>query len=309
MGSCRSSISVVPAWFASPVNSNRYRPCGQIELATPTAAPSSTSPRPCSTCSSTNAAIRSSSGDGPTPAASMPDASSAARNVVPDRSVSPSARSAGSAPTATRDPRHGIPNREPSSSTNASTPIGTRGTKPSARNRSTAASADTTPSGPSKAPPSITESRWLPVTIPLSTGCREATDDRLGEGGSHQATRLPMPSDSSRRPRDAHWSVNQCVAARSAGVQPPRWYPPESGSFPMRASSAHIVSNDSAKGVLRQPVLGHGGGGLLLDVDLLDHVGQVGRRQLRRDRVQGVRDLRRLVVGEDQRHDVVRQVD
>ena len=209
IGSRRSVISVVPAWFASPVNSNRYRPCGQIELATPTGAPPSTSPRPCSTCSSTKVVIRSTNGDGPTAEGSAPHSRSAERSVVPDRSVSDRARSAGNAPTATRDPRQGIPNRDPSSSTKAPTPIGTRGPNPAARSRSTATSADTTPSGPSKAPPSITESRWLPVTTP-------------GPSGPHQATWLPIPSVSIRRPRERHWSVNQAVASRSDGVQPPR---------------------------------------------------------------------------------------
>ena len=60
-----------------------------------------------------------------------------------------------------------------------------------------------------------------------------------------------MPSDSRVRPRVAHWSVNQAVASRSAGVQPPRRYPPESGSLPIAASAAHIRSNDSGKAVAR----------------------------------------------------------
>ena len=50
----------------------------------------------------------------------------------------------------------------PSSSLNAATAIGRAGVKPWARSWSIAANADTTPSGPSKAPPSGTESRWLP---------------------------------------------------------------------------------------------------------------------------------------------------
>jgi hypothetical protein len=53
------------------------------------------------------------------------------------------------APAASREPRQASPNREPSSSTNTETPIGFVGTTPRDRSSSTAASADTTPSGPS----------------------------------------------------------------------------------------------------------------------------------------------------------------
>jgi len=65
-----------------------------------------------------------------------------------------------------RDPAQAMPNRAPSSSAKLTTPIGLAGTNPLFRNASTVASALTTPSGPSKAPPSGTESRWEPMTTP-----------------------------------------------------------------------------------------------------------------------------------------------
>ena len=70
------------------------------------------------------------------------------------------------APAASREPRQASPNRDPSSSTNTDTPIGRAGTTPRDRSSSIAASADTTPSGPSYAPPSSTESRCDPVSTP-----------------------------------------------------------------------------------------------------------------------------------------------
>src|SRR5262249_47864731 len=67
-------------------------------------------------------------------------------------------------------PRQAIPNRAPSSSLNAAIPSGRTGRQPRSRSRSTAANAETMPSGPSKGPPSGTESRWLPVTTALAPG-------------------------------------------------------------------------------------------------------------------------------------------
>ena len=80
--------------------------------------------------------------------------------------VSDRARSHGMAPVARREPRQARPNREPSSSTKTPTPIGRDGVTPRSRSTSSAASALTTPSGPSYAPPSGTESRCDPVSSP-----------------------------------------------------------------------------------------------------------------------------------------------
>ena len=65
------------------------------------------------------------------------------------------------------------------------------------------------PSGPSKAPPSGTESRWLPVAIAAGPD----------PGRSHQAHRLPLRSQLVRRPRFSAWSMNQSRQAASASVQ------------------------------------------------------------------------------------------
>ena len=83
----------------------------------------------------------------------------ASANVIPAPSRRPRAVSGSIAPVSSRLPRQATPNRPPSSSANAATAIGRAGWKPAARNSSMAANADTTPSGPSNAPPSGTESR------------------------------------------------------------------------------------------------------------------------------------------------------
>src|SRR6476469_4252967 len=74
------------------------------------------------------------------------------------------ALSALNAPVDSWEPTHATPNLAPSSSENATTATGTRGAPPRSRTISMAAKADTTPSGPSNAPPSGTESRCEPVT-------------------------------------------------------------------------------------------------------------------------------------------------
>ena len=84
--------------------------------------------------------------------------------LIPLASRNARARSGLRTPLIIRDPAHETPNRAPSSSTKLTTPIGRCGAKPPARSRSIAANALTTPSGPSKAPPSGTLSRWDPVS-------------------------------------------------------------------------------------------------------------------------------------------------
>ena len=79
--------------------------------------------------------------------------------MVPPASVSARALAGSIAPASSRLPRQATPNLAPSSSQNAATASGRTGTFPCSRSRSIAANAVTTPSGPSKAPPSGTESR------------------------------------------------------------------------------------------------------------------------------------------------------
>ena len=100
------------------------------------------------------------------------------------------------APVASREPRQARPNRDPSSSANTDDPDRPGRARTRARAaRSTAASAETTPSGPSYAPPSSTESRWEPVRTAVAASSVPA--------GSHQATRLPRPSLSTAQPAGA----------------------------------------------------------------------------------------------------------
>ena len=196
MASSRSASAVVPAWLASPGTSTRQRPCGQMSLPTPTEWPRSTRCRPCSTCSSTNAPIRASvSSSRPRMAGSRPARRIASAIVTPSLSVSPRARSAPRAPVMTRDPAQATPNLAPSSSAKFTTPTGRDGAKPSCRSWSTAARAPTTPSGPSKAPPSGTESRCEPMTTPGSPAATAAS------GSPHQAHWLPIRSVVRSSPR------------------------------------------------------------------------------------------------------------
>ena len=122
--------------------------------------------RPCSTCSSTNAPMRASrSGSGPMASGSCPAASMACGRVTPSPSVSRCACSTVSCPAVSREPTQASPKRAPSSSPKLTMASGLgRTARPGARSSSSAAKEDTTPRGPSKAPPSGTESRCEPVT-------------------------------------------------------------------------------------------------------------------------------------------------
>lgn len=90
-----------------------------------------------------------------------------------------------STPAASREPTQATPNRAPSSSPKLTIASGLVNRASRSRSRSRAANDETTPSGPSKAPPSGTESRWDPVTIAPSP-C----------GSPSQAHWLPLRSSS-----------------------------------------------------------------------------------------------------------------
>ncbi len=154
----------------------------------------------------------------------------AAANVVPPTSVSARALAGSIAPVSSRLPRQATPNLAPSSSVNAATATGRRGLCPRSRRASMAANAVTTPRGPSKAPPSGTESRWLPVTIApgpgnhagapsFADGAAPGSGAAPAGGGSHHAHRLPLWSVPERSPRSAAAFLNQDRHAASAGVQ------------------------------------------------------------------------------------------
>jgi hypothetical protein len=76
-----------------------------------------------------------------------------------------------------------------------------------------AARAPTTPSGPSNAPPSGTESRCDPMTTPESPAATAAS------GSPHQAHWLPIRSVVTSRPRCWHWAVNHSRRSWSSLVQ------------------------------------------------------------------------------------------
>ena len=87
-------------------------------------------------------------------------------------------------------------------------------------------SADTTPSGPSNAPPSGTESRWLPVTTP-GRRVRVAPPRPLVAGavlGHVQAARRASPANHSRRVRSSpsrRTGGSRPSPARPTGAGPP----------------------------------------------------------------------------------------
>src|SRR3954470_19054141 len=207
-----------------------------MRLATPTAALRSTRSRPCSTWSSTKQPTRSEPSQGWGSAASSPYDAIASSRRTPRRSRRARASSHEVAPVASREPRQASPNRDPSSSTNTDTPIGRAGGKPRSRSRSTAASAETTPSGPSYAPPSSTESRCEPV---------RTRSEAAAPGASHHATTLPYASDSSRSPRARACSSNQPNSSRSEAVNGCRKYPPDRLDRPTGSRSRHIRSKSS----------------------------------------------------------------
>ncbi len=170
--------------------------------------------RPCSTWSSTKtptwARVSSSR---PRPSGSRPPA----REHLVEATALGRRRGRGPAPgratpVSSREPMHGTPNRAPSSSVKQATAIGRSGRNPSPRSRSIAWNADATPSGPSNAPPSRTESRWLPVTSPGPSA----------DGSPHHAHRLPLRSSWLVSPRVTAWWVNHSRNSRSADDQASR---------------------------------------------------------------------------------------
>ncbi len=117
----------------------------------------------------------------------------------------------------TRDPAQAIPKRAPSSSTKFATATGRVGATPSLRSRSSAANELTTPSGPSKAPPSGTESRCEPTTRPV---CPARTASSTVPGPSHhQAHWLPTRSSTRSSPRAAASWANHSRSIASSRVQ------------------------------------------------------------------------------------------
>ena len=105
-----------------------------------------------------------------------------------------------------------------------------------------AASAETTPSGPSYAPPSRTESRWEPVsTASAVDGHRRAAPPR------DQVADTVALDARGRAPRTARGTTR--AASRSAEVNGWRKYPPLAADRPTGARSRHICSK-SALGMI-----------------------------------------------------------
>ena len=213
-----------------------------MRVAKPTGAPTSASARPCSMCTSTKAlSIARRSGAGPSRPGSAPARSMACASVVPSASASARAASGRRAPQVSRLPTQATPKRAPSSSEKKATATGRRGERERARSSSTARKPETTPKGPSNAPPLGTLSRWLPVaTAP-------------GPGPPHQAHMLPLPSCSTTMRRAAASPRNHWRSSASAPLQANRVNPP-SGSRPIPSSAAHIASHRARNAASPAPV-------------------------------------------------------
>ncbi len=117
------------------------------------------------------------------------------QRCFPSPSVNARARSGSMAPVSSRDPRRrhrtgALLFREHTIASIRSRPQRVAG-EHTERSTSNATSADATPSGPSKAPPPGTESRWLPVT----------TASAWVPSGACQAQIAPLRSTSTSRPR------------------------------------------------------------------------------------------------------------
>ena len=196
IGSRRSTSRVDPAWLASPPNVNSHRPCGQIDDATATGASTRSSARPCSTCSSTNTPTRSARcGSAPRCSGVAADSNKCFRQrdsvdvAQSARPVGDPARRSTAAIRRTQRRSARLPRRR----MRRPRP-GWRAPPRVRRNMSMAANAETTPSGPSNAPPSGTESRCEPVT----NAPRGSPDQ---PGGIHHAHMLPLRSTSTSIPR------------------------------------------------------------------------------------------------------------
>jgi hypothetical protein len=100
-----------------------------------------------------------------------------------------------------------------------------------------AASADTTPKGPSYAPPSGTESRCEPTTTPGRPAATAAS------GSPHHAHWFPARSTTRSRPRAAASPANHSASSASAGVQANLLHPPVRGDRPTGSMAAHSASN------------------------------------------------------------------
>ena len=154
------------------------------------------------------------------------------------------ARSVGvSAPVSSREPAQATPNRAPSSSAKLTTPIGRAGSNPRvAQQRRARRRRDTTPSGPSNAPPSGTESRCDPTTTPgpsrrgrptRPTGCR------CGRVVSVQPARGRLAGEPLAQRRVLAASRRSGGSRRCAAVRRPSR--PASSRQPTRTSSASRV--------------------------------------------------------------------
>ena len=184
IGSRRSASRVVPAWLASPVN---VEPPATVRPDRGRHADRGVHVDERAPLLDVQLDERADPAQrlvvAPEPARVGPAARMASAIDTPSASVQARARSGSSAPVSSREPTQATPNRAPSSSANATTATGRRGSAAgaAARTTSSAANAETTPSGPSYAPPSGTESRCEPIT----TAPRP--------GGPHHAHEVAVP--------------------------------------------------------------------------------------------------------------------
>src|SRR5687767_7365774 len=157
---------------------------------------------------------------------------------MPDRSARAAAFS-GRRPNAAQLPKSPMPKRAPSSSHQPTISTGRRKRTPSSSSESIASTAQSTPSAPSKRPPSGTESRWEPTTI-------------AGPSPPNRATRFAAASRRTVAPRAASQAPTSSRAACSSRLRPSRVTlvpkPPIAESSAVRRSRRARSTLISAKG-------------------------------------------------------------
>ena len=180
----------------------------------------------------------SSSSSGPSASGSRPAARIASTRLIPSWSRSSLAAAGSTAPVSSRLPRHATPNLAPSSSMNAATAIGRAGWNPAPRRSLIAANADTTPSGPSNAPPSGTESRWLPVTTACATAAR-ASPPRPQVA---VAVAVGTKAQPGRGPGEPAPAGGIGLSPRVPPVAAGQLFPPDPGQLGPHVSERHLRS-------------------------------------------------------------------
>ncbi len=206
----RTCMGVPPEWSARPSTRSRRRVLPATASTSPIAFPSLSRSRPCSICSSRNAA--SSFGAQRTLGSwrgSRSSACSACPSVTPSASRNRCKSPGWSWPTTAFEPRQASPNRAPSSPTKAMTLSGCWSSRPALVSSRTTSRPATTPTTPSNRPPCGTESRCDPMP----------RAGRSARWPGRVPMVLPKASTATVSPRSAIQPATTRCASRSSAVR------------------------------------------------------------------------------------------